>query len=153
MPGGRRVVGEAALELPSVEMSYVPPVLVAQVWASQIDLIERGMAKGQSDWESADDLLGDILARKSQLWAAHRDGDVIAIAVIAVRSKKGITKLFVQLIAGTDSPQWADLLQSNLLRMKDKIGADCIEASCRPGLAKYLKNVGWSQKAIIMELI
>jgi hypothetical protein len=134
-----------------IKVSSVPMDQVLYVWSSQIDMIERGMSRGQADWGSAEDLLDQVLRGSSQLWVVHRGEEVLAVVVFCVRSNEFMTKLFIQLLAGRDMPSWINF-QSMLQDFAELIGADCIEASCRPGLAKFLKNHGWKQKAIIMEL-
>lgn len=152
MPGSRRAVGEPALAQEFLQVSYVPDAQVSEVWYSQIDMIERAMTKGQADWATSEGMLESIRSGRSQLWAIHEGRHIVAIAVISVSSTKTMTKLFVRLLAGRRMPDWADMLVENLQRMKEMVGADCIEASCRPGLAKFLQKIGWSKKAVIVEL-
>jgi hypothetical protein len=116
-------------------------------------MIERGLSKGQGDWMSSSRLLERVLLGKSHLWAIHENQEVIALVIFAVRSNELMTKIIVELLAGQEMPLWSEKVQELLLDFKDIIGADCIDASCRPGLAKYLSKSGWSKKAIIMELI
>ena len=145
-------MGEPATAFAPLEVSYVPLDSVERVWQSQIEMIERAMSKGQGDWASSEEMLESLLEAKGQLWAIHRSGDVVAVVVISVSCNKHMTKLFVRLVAGSGISEWVGMVVENLLRMKETVGADCIEASCRPGLAKYLRSIGWSQKAIIVEL-
>lgn len=109
------------------------------------------MTKGQADWGSTQELLDQILEEKSQLWAVHRGDEVLAVVVTCVTANENMTKMFIQLIAGAGMVDWMQH-QIKLQEFADYIGVECIEASCRPGLAKFLKGFGWSQKAIIMEL-
>jgi hypothetical protein len=147
-------VGEAArVQERQIEISSVPQEMVIPVWQSQIDMIERGLSKGQGDWMSSSRLLERVLLGKSHLWAIHENQEVIALVIFAVRSNELMTKIIVELLAGQEMPLWSEKVQELLLDFKDIIGADCIDASCRPGLAKYLSKSGWSKKAIIMELI
>lgn len=133
-------------------MSSVPTESVPYVWESQIQMIERGMSKGQGDWGSSADMLARILRGDSHLWVVHQGDEVIAVVVTCARSNIHMTKLFVELVAGSRLDEWVDQVITLLRDLMELIGADCIETSCRPGLAKLLKGKGWSQKAIIMEL-
>lgn len=135
-----------------LEVSSVPLESVPYVWSAQIDMIERGLEKGQADWATSTELLAQILKGESHLWVVHEGEEVVAVVVTEVRANRHMTKVFVQLIAGTRLDEWSDQVITLLHDFMELIGADCIEASCRPGLAKFLKGKGWSQKAIIMEL-
>lgn len=72
--------------------------------------------------------------------------------VVSVKQYPTGRKLFVELLVGTDMEQWVDQLERVLIECRDLVGAMCIEASCRIGLAKKLGKRGWSKKAIVMEL-
>lgn len=134
-----------------LKLSYVPPDQVAYVWGSQIDQIEKAMTKGQADWDTSFKLLKRIYDEESQLWAVHRGDEVLAVVVSAVKSNDQMTKMFIELMAGNGMADWLPL-QRVLQDFARHVGAECIEASCRPGVARALKEYGWSQKAIIMEL-
>lgn len=132
--------------------SPVPLELVDYVWSSQIDAIERGMTKGIADWGTTEWLLGRIKDEFSLLWAVHRGEEIIGIVVTCVESNDLMKKLFVQLLAGENMHEWNwDYNLQVFRKYAEYVGADCIEAACRPGLARFLKNKGWSQKAIVME--
>lgn len=155
MRGSHRVVGDAAkvIQDEPIEISSVPEEMVRHVWQSQIDMIERGLRHGEGDNVRSDDILAKVFSGEYILWAIHQGTDIIAISVVSViRTRK--TKLFVKLIAGRDMSLWLGQYLELLADFKDVIGADCIEASCRPGLAKILLSEhGWSTKATVMELI
>ena len=136
-----------------VKLSHVPLDEVPYVWQSQLDMIEKAMTKGQGDWATSGELLEDVYDQRSQLWALHRDEEILGVIVTTVRANQLMTKVFIQLLAGSSMSEWDWLEnQETFLKFADYIGADCIEASCRSGLAKFLKHKGWSQKAVIMEL-
>lgn len=96
-------------------------------------------------------MLGGILQRKSQLWAVHDDSGIHAVVVVSAPVHVTMTKVFVQLIAGKDIDRWADMVETRLEELRELVQAELIEASCRPGLARYLQRRGWKQKAIVME--
>ncbi len=135
-----------------LSVSEVPIDSVESVWISQLKMINSGLRRGQGDATSANEMLASIKNGKMSLWVVHDGDQVVAVVVVSVLRTPTITKLMVHLIAGSRLGDWADLLQEKLLQCKDLVEADCIEASCRLGLAKYLTKKGWSKKAIIMEL-
>lgn len=132
-------------------MSSVPLPEVPYVWSSQIEMIERAMSKGQADWGTPQDILRRVLSGKSHLWVIHRGQEILGVVVFCVRANDLMTKMIIEVLAGQDLELWIDQ-QQILLDFAEIVGVDCIEASCRPGLAKFLKGHGWKQKAIIMEL-
>ena len=135
-----------------LEVSAVPAESVPVVWSHHVEMIRKGLSKGQGDGTTEQEMLDEILNGYMQMWAVHSDDDVVAIVVVSIRDFTKTKKVMVNLIAGGELPLWTDDVQSVLLNLKDKIGADCIEASCRLGLAKYLSGKGWTKKAVIMEL-
>lgn len=145
-------MGDAAelFEEAPIEIRSVPDEMICEVWLSQIEMIEKGLSRGQGDDVSSNDMLASILTGKNRLLVVHRVEDIIAIVVLSVIETPKKTKLFVELIAGRDFPLWIDHLQEVLVNFKESIGADCVEASCRPGLEGCLSKIGWSKKATIM---
>lgn len=141
-----------ALPIEPLSVSDVPPELVDHVWIAQRKNIERGLRHGQGDATTSNEMLASIKQGRLQLWAVHRGGDIQAVVVISLIRKPTNTKLFVHLIAGEKLGEWSDQVQGLLIDFRELLGASCIEASCRPGLAEYLSKKGWSKKAIVMEL-
>ena len=82
---------------------------------------------------------------------AHEGEEVFAGGVFSVQNHPAKKTLFVELLAGKDLDSWIDEVEEALKNLKDHLGADTIEASCRKGLTRMLKN--WKPKATIMELI
>ncbi len=87
-----------------------------------------------------------------QMWVSHEDGQIDSGIIISVTQNLNGQKVWVELLAGEDMDSWVDDMEGSLKKFQDFIGAMCVEASCRPGLAKYLKRRGWKEKAIVMEL-
>ena len=116
-------------------------------------MVERGLRRGQGDGTSAEELYAAIQAGEMSLWAVHAGEDVQAVVVLSVIPIPGGKKLFVQLLAGSNMDEWADELEKVIADCRDILGATCVEASCRPGLARYLGRRGWRRKAEIMELV
>jgi hypothetical protein len=91
----------------------------------------------------------DIRDGKMQFWAIHDDEHVKAGVVVSAKDS-ATRKIWVELLAGEGMDEWADELIETLREVRVKAGASCVEASCRPGLAQFLKKRGWKRKAIIM---
>lgn len=125
---------------------------ISHVWDSQIDMIESALSHGQGDGTSSTAVFAGIVSGRNLLWAVHRGEDILAVVILSVQSTSKMKKLIVEMIAGREMSLWADEVQKLLIDFKDIIGAACVEASCRPGLARFLGKTGWSKKAIIMEL-
>ena len=133
-------------------ISDVPVNQLPYVWPQILPMIEKGLSHGQGDTYDSDTIYRDILEGKSSLWVVHEGEDVQAGVVFTVITHPKAKKVFVEILAGKNMESWVDQLEGLLSDYKDLIGASCIEASCRKGLAKRLSNRGWKTKAIIMEL-
>lgn len=114
--------------------------------------IEKALSTGQGDGTTASHMMARVMTGDLKMWVMVDGGEIIACVVLSVRKTDTMTKLFIELVAGRDSELWNDALEQLVLDFKDLVGATCIEASCRLGLAKYLHKRGWRKKAVIMEL-
>lgn len=94
----------------------------------------------------------DLVSGLRQLWAIQRDQEVVAVAVISADETHLGPKIVVDLLSGEGMDEWIETLVESLRELKELMGAFCIEASCRPGLGRYMKRIGWTHKATIMEL-
>lgn len=115
-------------------------------------MIERGLGQGQGDATSPELMLAAIQAGTMSLWAVHEGDEIQAGIVLSVLENPKGKKLYVELLAGTGMDEWVGDLEKTVLEAKALTGAMCVEASCRKGLARYLKRRGWNQKAVVMEL-
>lgn len=136
----------------NIEVSRVPPEAAAAVWSTQTKAISKAIRSGQGDSTTSEAMLADILRGRVTLWAAHRGEEILAVVVLSVTNHFTGKKVFVHLLAGQDMDEWAGDVQRLLLDCKELVGAMCIEASCRFGLGKRLRKLGWRKKAEIMEL-
>ena len=108
---------------------------------------------------SVQTIMVDLILGRRSLWAIHPGNDdeediqfqafvVTSLYEVPGRGKK----LIVDLLAGEDMESWIAELHDMAEIARQETEAFCTEVSCRPGLAKYLKqNLGWKQKAVIME--
>lgn len=132
-------------------ISRVEPENVGLVWAELEPMILKGLSRGQGDECHPEVMKARIVAGDLQLWAVVEDDELTGACVLSVRDS-AVRKVWVELLAGKNMDSWADELEGLLKDFRDLLGASCVEASCRPGLAAYLKERGWKQKAIIMSL-
>ena len=136
----------------SLEVSSVPPDLVPAVWTKLLPQIERALAHGDGDSTTPGHMLDAVLKGRMQLWAVHEGEEIIAGLIVSARTYTAKTTVVINLLAGRDMDGWADRIEQLLRDLRDLIGADTIEASCRAGLARRLGKRGWKRKAVIMEL-
>ncbi len=126
------------------ELNYVWPLLVPS--------IERGLRHGQGHTTSVDELLQAVSSQRSQLWVIGSEGGIKGGMIFSVQATNP-PHLFVEMLAGVDMPDWLPDLQAALIDFAQLVGAARIDASCRLGLARYLKhNAGWRNTASIMSL-
>ena len=83
------------------------------------------------------------------MWVVH-DPDIRAGVILSIQEFPNKKTLYVEILAGQNMGEWLGELEEKLIEYKEFVGANTIEASCRAGLAKKLKN--WKAKAIAMEL-
>lgn len=132
-------------------ISAVPPHLVDDVFDKLAKQIAKGLSQGQGDGTTEVEMRVGVKAGQMNMWAIHDDEELYAAVVLSVTQHSTGRKVFVELLAGTSMDDWIEELVKMLMDYRDLVGAMCIEASCRRGLAKYLKGMGWKTKAIIME--
>lgn len=138
----------------SLEVSQVTGEQVNEHWERFAPMIQRALNQGQGDGLPADELRPDLVSGTRQLWAIHNQEEIRAIAVITASEQVNIgCKIEVTTLTGEGIDEWIHVLVDRLLELKEIMGAHCIEASCRPGLGRYMKKLGWRHKATIMELI
>lgn len=133
-------------------ISCVPIDQLPGVWSALQGPIEKALSKGQGDSTTPQLVYHELLEDRMQMWVIHDEDHYKACAIVSLFD--GPTrKLIVEVLAGHNLKQWAADLNQVLADARDLLGAKCVEASCRPGLAEFLKGLGWKQKAVIMELL
>ena len=137
----------------SLDVSQVTGEQINEHWELFAPWIQRALNQGQGDGLPADELRPDLVAGTRQLWAIHDQDEIRAVAVISVAQAPHIGhKVVVDTLSGDGIDEWIGVLVEALKELQEIMGAHCIEASCRPGLGRYMKRLGWSHKATIMEL-
>lgn len=114
-------------------------------------MILRGLAHGQGDGATEDSLKAELRSGDLNMWVAQDASGVVAGMIFRVIEYPAKKSVFIELVAGRGLNEWFDKEFHLLEEFKDMIGADVIEASCRPGLARFLESRGWHRKAVIME--
>lgn len=132
-------------------ISHVLPDQLSYVWPKVQPMIERGLRHGQGDFCDSGDLLLEVARENSHLWAIHEGEEILGCAIVSVHQGR-VRKILVEMVAGTEMAKWQDDLNETMLRFKETVGADCVEASCRPGMAKRLESLGWKKKATVMSI-
>lgn len=61
-------------------------------------------------------------------------------------------RLIVHLIAGSDWLKHKDRCMADLFALADVLGVELIEAYCRPGLEKPLKELGWKREQVVLRV-
>lgn len=115
-------------------------------------MVEKGLSHGQGDETSVDHMKDAIKAGHMAMWVVHEGDDIKAALVLSLVETVNGRKVWVEMLAGENMDEWVRDLQDMLVMFRDYVGGHCIEASCREGLAKYLKGLGWKRKAVIMTL-
>ena len=147
-------IGDEPKTEPSSQLEFksVPPDQLIYIWPKIKPMVERGLAHGQGDTTTADELLKNIADGKFYLWVAHKGDDVLVGMIVSVRINPTGRKIHIEMLAGRDAFRWDDHLEQLLKDFKELTGAYCIEASCRLGVARILERRGWKKKSVIMEL-
>src|SRR5690349_16856102 len=71
---------------------------------------------------------------------------------IVVTQITGHNRLLVFLLSGVDLHEWQEQATRDLRAFAEVLEIEIIEAYCRPGLQKVLKDCGWVTEQIVMRL-
>lgn len=121
------------------------------VWGQMAPMIIKGLSHGEGDGWTLDALLDAVRGGSMEMLVAHEGNDVLGCAILAIREYPRKTSVFVQMVAGRHGHIWSGEMIDCLESYREANSADFVEASCRPGLARYLARHGWRRKAIVME--
>ncbi len=114
-------------------------------------MLKKALKRGQGDGMDVEVIRTGLLTGKQSMWVIHEEEIRAAVVVSLTEIPTVGEKVVVELLAGEGLSEWADELQDALNQAREISGAFCIEASCRPGLAEFLKQMGWRVKSMIME--
>lgn len=71
---------------------------------------------------------------------------------IVVTQITGHNRLLVFLLSGENFDAWKEKANEDLKAYAKAIGAEAVEAYCRPGLEKSLKDLGWKKTQVVLRL-
>lgn len=64
----------------------------------------------------------------------------------------GHNRLLVFLLSGENFDDWKEEATEDLRAFAKALGIGIIEAYCRPGLKKVLKDLGWKEEQVVLRL-
>lgn len=105
-------------------------------------LIARGL-EGNTRY-TAEDVMEGL---RSGFFQCFEEDKGIAITKFAGHRDK---VLLVFLLVGEDFDEWKGKMDARLRAFAEQNECSCIEAFCRPGLQKSLKNLGWKVEQLVM---
>jgi hypothetical protein len=81
------------------------------------------------------------------------EGELVVAAIVlnVVHRLRGLV-LVVVMAAGKDFRQWGRMVIELIRDYAQLIGAVAVEATVRRGMEKWLSELGWHRKAVIMGL-
>lgn len=126
-------------------VSTVPPEQLEAVWPD----VARSLAEVQDlDLEA---LRASLADGRRILWVVHR-GDAISSSVVLefVRHSSERLGLRVVALAGERFWEWAETVQQLLVDLAELTGAETLEASARPGMARWLSRLGWRPQKVVV---
>lgn len=71
---------------------------------------------------------------------------------IVVTQVTGHNRLLVFLVSGEDINEWKAQATEDLRSFAEQFGIEVIEAYCRPGLEKVLRDIGWVKEQVVLRL-
>ncbi len=147
---------EATAQRGSISADYsvsrVEPQSIDVVWPQIAPMVRRGLRHGAGDSITEEQILHELYAGQMELWAVHDGEEIIAGLVLQIIQRSKGPALIVIFQAGRDFARWSERVNSLIRDYADLIGAYTVEAVCRKGAAKWLKELGWTEKAITMEM-
>lgn len=129
---------------------YIPPDKVPAVWIKFADQINRALSQGAGDSTNSALVYQSLISGDANMLAAAIDDRIKACLIYSIQRYPAKVTVLVEVLAGRDLYQWFDDYEHALEAIRKEAGADTIEAICRPGLQRMLKN--WHYKATLMEL-
>ncbi len=132
-----------------MSVSLITAETLPVVWEQFRPKIQEALSGGMGDHYSEAYYYQEVLSGRMMMWAMH-ESEIMAVGIVSVNEFPIGKSLFIELLAGSQLDTWLDEVEPLLKEYARQIGATTIEASCRPGLAKKLKN--WRQVAILMRL-
>jgi len=131
-------------------MQVVHPQDMRHVWHLVEDHV--GRACKYSGTHDADSILESIMGRRALLWMIiNPEGKPVAHIITEVVSYPCKNVVLVVTTGGRDFKKWQDVAMETLLKYQEETNSDGLQAICRPGMVKWLIELGWTTKSTIME--
>lgn len=130
-------------------ISLVTQESLPEVWHKLRPQILKALDSGMGSHYTEAHYYQSVFSGKMTMWAFH-EADIVAIGIISVSEHPKDKSVFIELLAGSRLNDWIGLVEPLLEEYARQVGATTIEASCRPGLIKRLKN--WRPVAVLMRL-
>jgi len=111
--------------------------------------IREGLEHGEGDCLTEEHIYKSILAGQMGMWVIHNP-EIVGAVIFSILEYPAKKTIFVEMLVGENLSSWIQGLQDTARKYKQEIGADTIEASCRKGFLRVLRD--WRTKAYQMEL-
>jgi hypothetical protein len=105
-------------------------------------LIRRGLAENPS--YTPEDVISGLASGHFQLF--EEDQGIVITKFSGFRDKR----LLVFLLVGENFDAWKERMAVRLNAFAKENDCSCIEAYCRPGLQKSLKDLGWKLEQVVL---
>jgi hypothetical protein len=105
-------------------------------------LVRRGLAENPS--YTPEDVLDGIQNGYFHLFEEAQG--IVVTKFSGFRDKR----LLVFLLVGENLDEWKERMDARLMAFANENGCSCVEAYCRPGLQKSLKDLGWKLEQVVL---
>lgn len=132
-----------------IKIGFLMPDEVEQMW----HLVEEGVEKAckySNGTFVADNLRDMCMRQEALLWVIHRDGDIVAHLITEIVFYPSKQVLMVTTTGGKEFHRWRDEMMGMLIKYAEQLSITTIEAACRPGMTKWLEEIGWKKQRTIM---
>ena len=133
------------------ELFAVLPDELAATWPFIADRIERACAASGAEMSGVH-VHQRIADGEMQCYVIVRGAEIRAVVVTEVNVYPLKKMIRIVLMQGDGMRDWIDTLRDCLQAWQMQIGADGIEAECRPGFARALKATGAKVKRVVMQI-
>ena len=122
---------------------------VYRIWGRVQPHVENALSRDGG--MSAHDVLCRLVEGRWLLFVVLSGDDIVASLVVFKNELQRKTALEVLTAGGERFHGWSGLVQAELERMAADLECDCIRATCRPGMTKWLENIGYKSRQTIVE--
>lgn len=132
------------------DVTWFPHDMIEDCWESVLQPnIEPALT---SSGYSIEDVREGLLYGFWRILIVFKDREPIAVCTYRVITYPNCNALHVFTLSGKEMEYWLDDLILTLRELARAQACDIISASCRRGLGKVLKNKGWREQAVVMNL-